>query len=192
MFSSARERALWLAVGGWSLAIWASIVPGRIATEALRERGWLTASITMVIATVGVALGARVARAGAGWRTGTITALAAIAYGWVIAQVPYLSERLHVVEYGLVALGIERALDARWGGRALARVAIAITGTAVIGWIDELLQSLVPGRVDDPADVALDAGSGALAVLTAAMIRGARRIDVAARGEIAHLPAGPE
>ena len=70
-------------------------------------------------------------------------------------------ERLHFLQYGLMALLARRALGAR-GPWAQYGLALAIAGLA--GWGDEVLQGLLPDRVHDPLDVLVNVVAAALAL----------------------------
>ena len=73
-------------------------------------------------------------------------------------------ERVHVPEYGIAAWLAWRALVPRNGDRVGTYVA-AVAIAAAIGWGDELVQSVVPGRYYDLRDVAANALGASLGVL---------------------------
>ena len=89
-----------------------------------------------------------------------MTCLAYIA-GLKIFTIP--AEKIHFLEYGLLAFLIFRAVSFDWAeGRAYGP---ALIMTAVIGWGDEGLQSITPGRYYQTMDVVLNALSGGLGLL---------------------------
>lgn len=65
-------------------------------------------------------------------------------------------ERVHVVAYGLLAFLFARAFAARGGGAA---ALLALLATTLFATIDEWVQWLVPVRVGEARDVALNIGS---------------------------------
>lgn len=65
-------------------------------------------------------------------------------------------ERVHVVAYGLLAFLFARAFAARGGGAA---ALLALLATTLFATIDEWVQWLVPVRVGEARDVALNVGS---------------------------------
>lgn len=71
-------------------------------------------------------------------------------------------ERLHFLQYGLMAVLARRAVAPRLGGWAQYLAAVAIAAAA--GWGDELVQGLLPGRVYDLRDVAINASAALLAM----------------------------
>jgi hypothetical protein len=91
-------------------------------------------------------------------------------------------ERTHLAVYGVVAWLAWRAvapLAARPAARALAAAGMA----AAIGWGDELLQSVVPGRVYDLRDVATNGLGAVLGVAVVAAVHAGRRPGSAPDGE---------
>ena len=100
----------------------------------------------------------------------------AYTFRWLRAQ--HL-ERTHLPEYGVMAFLAWRAVAPLVPGVASGYVAAAVLGAA-IGYGDELLQSVVPGRVYDLRDVGMNALGAALgiAVLAAARARRPRPADL--------------
>ena len=88
-----------------------------------------------------------------------------------------LQERLHLVEYGAVALAFRAAFAARRAdGRApaLPAAAAAFGATVAAGWLDEGIQALLPNRYYDIRDVGFNALAGALALAVEAALERAR------------------
>jgi hypothetical protein len=79
-------------------------------------------------------------------------------------------ERVHLPEYGIVAALAWWALVPRFGDRWPAYVAAAVIATA-IGWGDELIQSVTPGRYYDLRDVAANAVGATLGTIVIAVWR---------------------
>lgn len=73
--------------------------------------------------------------------------------------------RIHLVEYGLLAILILRALPARNGPASLLA---AFAAASVIGLADEAVQHLLPNRVFDWYDVGLNSAAALLGLLAAA------------------------
>ena len=72
-------------------------------------------------------------------------------------------ERIHFVEYGLLAFLVFRALRHYSGGKALYLYSgIAVFG---VGFIDEAIQYILPNRVFDARDVIVNSAAGVLALL---------------------------
>lgn len=71
-------------------------------------------------------------------------------------------ERLHFLQYGLMAILARRAVAPRLMGWAQYLAAVAIAAAA--GWGDELVQAVLPGRVYDLRDVLINASAAVLAM----------------------------
>jgi VanZ family protein len=96
------------------------------------------------------------------WRLLAVLLGLAALYAAAATQSETPEERLHLLEYGGVALLTELALPA--GMRGTRRFVIALVITVATGWCDELIQGLLPNRHYDLHDVALNAVSGLLAL----------------------------
>ena len=178
LFTSARERRLWL----WTLvvvvAIYSTLGLARSLAGALGDRGLLGAGafITgclLVLATV-VTSGLRRRPGGAE----VFVALGvAAAYLLVFVRMAIPTERSHVVEYGVVAVLVHEALSERaLGGRRVPVPAVlAVVVTTLVGAVDEGLQAFLPSRVFDPVDMLFNALAALLAVGASVALAWARR-----------------
>ncbi len=131
-----------------------ALVPvGRGIVDGLRTRGWLTASVgsafVLGVVALGVSLRSRPKRM-------ALLCLGAVVLGAATQLWPRVEERVHVLQYVVLGALCLRVVERPW--RALALV-------AALGWLEEGVQYLVPHRVYDNADVALNAASGAVGVL---------------------------
>lgn len=114
--------------------------------------------LLVVVAVVGSALKRRPGRR----EIWVLLGVAAV-YGMVVVRIGIgPTERTHLFEYGLVAVLIQQALTERaQHGRGVGSPAIfAITSTALLGWLDEGTQALLPNRVYDLRDVGVNALTG--------------------------------
>jgi hypothetical protein len=178
LFTSDRERRLWLSALTVLVAIYSTLGLAGMLAEVLRERDLLDASfvagfLLMVTAVVGIALKARPGRREI-WVALGVTA----AYGMVLVRMGIgPEERTHLFEYGLVAVLIHQALTERLRGgrRVRAPAALAVAVTALLGWFDEGIQALLPNRVYDIRDVGVNALAGLMAILASLTIAWARR-----------------
>jgi len=89
--------------------------------------------------------------------------LLAAAVGSLVLGLRVPEERIHFLEYGGLALLARHALSYRF--RPAAQYAVALGLAAVAGWGDELLQGVLPERVYDLRDVAINAVAAFLALL---------------------------
>ncbi len=58
---------------------------------------------------------------------------------------------------------------------------LAVVATALLGWLDEGLQTLLPGRFYDIDDILVNAVSGAVAITSSLFLAWARRLDARIR-----------
>jgi hypothetical protein len=164
----------WMALGAWVAVIYASLPFGpRVGLAVLRTPvgSWVLGPGLTVVAVGGAAILMRgLRRRGApGWAYATLAAAAvayAVAFAWLRAQ---RLERTHLPEYGIVAWLAWRALEPVVPGRVAPYAAAAVLGAA-IGWGDELLQGVLPGRYYDLRDVAMNALGSTLAVVVLAAV----------------------
>lgn len=75
---------------------------------------------------------------------------------------PIPEERIHLVQYGVLAFLIYRALSLDLSGISAYICSFGLT--SLLGWLDEMLQQVTPGRFFDWKDVLLNAISTLLAL----------------------------
>jgi hypothetical protein len=177
LFSSKRERRLWI----WALivvvAIWSTL--GLARTLAGLLGGTPVGSVLFVVACLIVL--AVVVTQGLTTRP-TVAELAvavgvATAYLLVFVRMSIPTERSHLVEYGVVAICVYEALleRASQGRRVPVPAVLAVLVTSLLGSIDECIQAVLPSRVFDPVDILFNVLAGVMAVATSAALRWARR-----------------
>jgi hypothetical protein len=139
---------------------------------------WLLGpGLGIISAAAGVVLLALMWRRGAPPWAFAALVLAAIGYAVVFSSLRALRlERTHLVQYGIAALLAWRAVAQHVHGAFAAYAAAALIGTA-IGWGDELVQGLLPNRVYDLRDVAMNAAGSVLGVIVLAAWRAGRVSD---------------
>ena len=100
-----------------------------------------------------------------GPRRALLLAVIAAAYAATMALLPWPEERVHLVQYGLLAVLVTRWRRAggvvesqRWRLHGVAWVLVAVAGVG-----DEMIQWWLPDRVGDLRDVALNAWAALLA-----------------------------
>lgn len=184
-FTSDRERRLWLAALATVAAIYSTLgLAGKLAAT-LRESQLLTAAFVLAFLLVLAAVGgsALVRRAGR-YELWALVGIVAV-YGMVVVRMGLgPEERTHLFEYLLVAVLIHQALGerAKNGRRVWAPGALTVILTALVGWLDEGIQALLPTRVYDLRDVGFNALAGLMAVTARAGLARARRWDLLRRG----------
>jgi hypothetical protein len=167
----------WAGLAAYTAAIYVTLPVGTPLGTALLRWGpgaWLFGrGLVLVVAGASAALLVLLWRRGATARAYVLLALTAAGYGgalwWLDAQ--HL-ERVHLPEYGIAAWLAWRAVAPLALAPAGAYGVAAALGTA-IGWGDELLQAVIPGRVYDLRDVA----ANALGVVLALGLLGTLRLS---------------
>lgn len=177
LFSSTRERKLWI----WMLvvvaAIYASLGLATSLADVLGSYGIVEPAFglgVLLVAAAIVANGAIVVRDG---RDIAVLLGVAAVYLLLFVRMGTFAERTHVVEYGVVALLIFNALrERKRHGRSVPLPAfMAIVATAVLGTIDECLQLFIPSRVFDSRDILVNIVAGIMAVSASSAIAWARK-----------------
>ncbi len=180
IFSSARERRLWL----WVLAVVALIFAslgfsGRLV-DLLNDDNAGAAAFSVALLLVA----ATVLTDGLQKRPTRVEVAVAFGVAAVILMLLLrltLAERSHLIEYAVLAVFIHAALSERaaQGRRVRLPAALAIVSAAAIGVIDEAIQLALPHRVFDPVDMlfnTLAAGSSVAAGLVLARVRRSVRV----------------
>ncbi len=158
-------------------AIYATIGPAGVLAVELRERGILEASFFVVLGIVTVLVAIHCLRQRPGWSEIGVGLAVAFAYWLSLVRIANPGERTHMVEYGVVAALIHQALQerARNGRTVTAPTFLTVVSTTVIGFIDEIIQALLPGRFFDVRDIFFNFIAGFMVVvarLALAPVRG--------------------
>ena len=179
---SQSERRLWGAALGALLLIYLSAWPLQFVLDFLRGRNLLRLSMATLFLLAAIAAVSWLVRRRAGRLEWAALGLVAVAYTVLALQFEIVQERLHLIEYGGVALLFRSALlarsragagDAPGAFRRVAPLAFALTAAGGLG--DEIVQGILPNRHWDLRDVTINAGAGALALAAAALLGSARR-----------------
>jgi hypothetical protein len=182
-FRTRRERRLWMAAGICVLLVYGSAYFVQYLLLYLRDRGWLGPTVLAAFLTIGGTVVAGLARQRPGRAEVLLLVAAAGVYALLFRHLQIIQERIHLLQYGALGALFYAALLERWSPprpagepwwqRHPAPIACLLAGAA--GWGDELVQGLLPNRVYDLRDVALNALSGALVVGVLWARRGLRR-----------------
>ena len=103
----------------------------------------------------------------------TVGLVGMYALGLVLLSIP--EEKIHFVEYGILAVLIHRAfiVDAP----ALKAFVLAWIAASFIGWGDELIQGWLPNRYYQTKDIVLNSVSALLGLCWIAIFRWGRRVS---------------
>ena len=180
LFSSKRERRLWLWVLVVMAAIYATLGLAQTLAQALEERGLLDISIGLFLLCmflVGVTVLTQGLRVRPGGAEVAVVIGVATAYLLVLTRMTVPTERSHLIEYSIVGVLIYEALTERksQGRRVPLPPVLAVLATVALGALDEGIQWLVPNRVFDPVDILFNTLAGTMAVGASAALTWARR-----------------
>lgn len=184
---SAAERRWWRASLAFLALIYLSLWPVQFALDFLRERNLLRVAIATIFGVALVAVLRLLVRRRAGLREWLTLALVGAAYLIVASRMTIVQERLHLAEYGALALLFRAALAARRArGEGAPAPGLAVDGLALLlaaaaGLLDELIQGVLPNRQYDLRDVGFNALAAAMAVVAARGLDAARGRDLRAR-----------
>jgi hypothetical protein len=154
--------------------IYATLGIVRLLSNALRDAGLLRLSVAITFCLMAVGIGALIARdpLSRSWRVLVALVGCAVAYAAVIWPMKMPEEKLHFIQYGLLALLADQAAPTGWSPpRRFVSCALFV---AAAGWVDELIQALLPNRYYDLRDVGFNALAGLLALGSLALVRWVR------------------
>ena len=178
-----RERRLWIAATGWVLLIYSTLYYVRAPIEFLRERNLLRLTVAAVFLLTAVTVTFFLMRRHPGRRALSVLGAAAIVYLILFWVMERAEEKLHFVEYGLLAGLIYAALLERRTRRRVAAkgmwiwwpALLAVILTSALGWGDEGIQAVLPNRVYELRDVGLNVAAAVVAVSAIVSWRWAER-----------------
>lgn len=175
-FRSPLERRRWGFVALAVAAILAALYPLQFVLDALRARNLLRLTISLLFAFCALPVLLVLRRRGATLATWLALALVGALYAGFALAMEVPQERLHLVEYGGLALLVRGAIAESVRLRDLARRVTSVDvwtlgAVTLIGWLDEAVQGALPNRQYDLRDVAFNALAAGLALAAAAALR---------------------
>ena len=159
------------------IAIFTTLGVTQPLLASLRENGLLEPLFVLGMALIGAAIVVQ------GFRLRPNGVEIAVALGVVavylllFTRMAIPEERTHLIEYGVVALLIYEALQERASQCRPVPFPAMLTVflTALLGWLDEGLQAMVPNRFYDLRDVGFNALAGLMAVTATVLWTRARQ-----------------
>ena len=156
LFTSRRERRLWLCALAVVVAIYSTLGLAGSLADVLRERDLLPAAVfVLMLVTVGAIVGSGLKTRPGRREVWVALGLMAV-YGMLLVRMGgSMEERTHLFEYGIVSVLIYQALRERSekGRRVPVPALLALVATSLLGWIDEGIQAVLPDRSYDNFDV---------------------------------------
>ena len=177
VFTSKREKRLWLWTAVVLVAIYSTLSVARPMAQILRDRGMISNVLWVGLALVGLTVLWHGLKKKPSKAEIAIWLGVAAVYIIVLARMALPEERSHLIEYSVVGIFIYEALKERVrNGRHVPRPALmAILLTALAGLIDEGIQALLPNRVFDLFDISFNALAGLMAVGSSFVLSWVRR-----------------
>ncbi len=167
---SKQERRWWTVSLVYLVAIYLSLYPLQFVMTFLRERNLLRLSMAALFAATAAVVVAVMRRRRATRREWLALLLVGAVYLLLLSRMTIIQERLHLIEYGALALGFRAALVARaaaGGGRAGVPPSLgALLLATGAGWLDEGIQAILPNRVYDLRDVGFNGLAAGVALLS--------------------------
>jgi hypothetical protein len=153
------------------VGVYGTLAVARTITNALRDANLLRVSVVVCFVLVSTAVLVVVLRSPVLRRPRTLLALSAVAavYGLVIWPMESPEEKLHFLEYGVVALLASAGSPVAWS-RSRRFIGAALF-TLAAGWLDEGIQALLPTRYYDLRDVGFNALAGVMALAALEVVR---------------------
>lgn len=180
LFSSRRERRLWLWVFVVMVAIYATLGLAQRWAQALEDRGLLDFTVGLFLLCmllVGLTILTQGLRVRPGGAEVAVFIGVATAYLLVLTRMTVPTERSHLIEYSIIGVLIYEALTERssQGRRVPLPPVLAVLITVALGALDEGIQWLLPNRVFDPVDILFNTLAGTMAVAASVALTWARR-----------------
>lgn len=167
IFTSRREKRLWLWVQLTVIGIYSTLFVGRPFAEILGDQNMQTLLFFLAMGLIGItviayALGPKKGRI-------EFVILLGIAAVYLLFFIRLgLPERSHLMEYTVLTVFIHSALTERLGdGKSKIQIALLTLLLALaIGTFDELVQKFLPERVFDPIDILFNSLAITLALIS--------------------------
>lgn len=167
LFTSKRERNLWLMAVTVQAAIFATLGLAGSAASILRENNLVEISFIITLLLVGLSITMISVRRKSGIvKIGMAIGVTAV-YWMAWTRIGAMEERTHLFEYSLVSVLIFQALieRGRQGRQIPVPTVLAVVITSLLGWLDEGIQALLPNRYYDLRDVGFNTLAALMAVL---------------------------
>jgi VanZ family protein len=168
-------RGARIALSLYLALIYSTLGVVRSVSNFLRDRGVLRFTVFAAFMLAACALVVLVFhdRRNRSWRVIVALAIAFITYAALVVPMQMPEEKIHFIEYGVVAMLARLSTPERWSeGR---RFAVSFLFVVAAGWMDEIIQGILPNRVYDLRDVGFNAAAGLIALILIASIRAITR-----------------
>jgi hypothetical protein len=151
------------------VVIYATLGVVRDITNFLRDRGILRVSVVTAFVLAAALILWLIFRDARNRTRRVVFSLVCVAVVYAIVIYPMNSpeEKIHFIQYGVVALLAHASAPPAWSAKT--RFLACALFVAAAGWIDEGIQALLPSRFYDLRDVAFNAAAGLMALIALAV-----------------------
>lgn len=165
LFTSSREKQLWLYVVIVVGAIFSTLILGRPFVEILGNQNIQAVIFLLAMLLVATTIIVHGLKRRPGKAEFSIWLGLTAVYMMVFLRLG-LPERSHLIEYSVLAIFIHNALSERINhtNRVPLPGLVAFFATFIIGVIDESIQLLLPERVFDPIDILFNGSAALMAI----------------------------
>lgn len=176
LFSSNRERLLWLGALAVVAAIYATLGLASVLAEVLYHPGLSAILFLGCMLLIGVFILTQGLKLRLGGREIGVVLGIVVVYFFMFFRMT-IPERSHLIEYSVLAVFVYEALleRASQGRRVPAPALLAILVTSFVGALDEGIQIVLPSRVFDPMDILFNVLAAVMAVTAMGVLGWARR-----------------
>lgn len=176
LFTSSREKKLWLYAMLVLIAIVSTLMLGHPLQEMLKDQNVQAVFFLLAMVLVGTTIlihGLTVRPSKT--EIATWVGLTAIYITFILRL--GIPERSHLIEYSVLAIFIHQALIERRSPKAqsLSLGIVAFIVTTLIGFIDESIQLYLPNRVFDPNDILFNCLAALIAIGGSIILQWVRR-----------------
>lgn len=144
------------------VAIYSTLGVARTMADLLREHNMLRVSFALILLLIVGGIARQWVKKRPDWGEVGVVLGVALAYLMVWWRIDSWEERTHLIEYGIVAALIHQALleRVRNGRQVPVPAVLTVAATALLGLLDEGIQSVLPSRFFDIRDVFFNALAG--------------------------------
>lgn len=176
LFTSAREKKLWLWTLGVIMAIFSTLLIGQPFAKFLTNQDIQAAIFLLGMALVGATMVIHGLKTKPGKVEITIWLGLATVFMMTFLRLG-LPERSHLIEYSVLTIFIHKALMERvsQGGQLPTPAFLAFLGAFSMGVIDESIQFFLPNRVFDPADILFNSFAALMAIGASVILNWAKK-----------------
>ncbi len=153
-----RTRTKWMIIVTEILIIYSTLYIVRSVTTFLKDRGLLSLTIYLLAGICFAGFLYYLLKRKTRLLNILILFPVVALYGFLFVKMKITAEKIHLIEYGFLGFMFSSAINDKMGKFKTGLIAFLIT--ALVGYVDEVIQYFLPNRVYDLRDVGFNALSG--------------------------------